>query len=290
MKSIRRGVEKFCASHPNFGIPRLMLFLVIGNALVYLISRMDTSNLFLSAICFDPYYILRGQIWRLVTWLFIPSGSSLIWVVIELWFYYFIGSTLENVWGPGRFTFYYLLGALLNVLLGFILYFALGHVSGFITPYYMNLSMFFAYATLFPDQQFLIFFFIPVKAKWLAIADAVLLAFSAISSILSGGWFFALLPVVAVLNYFLFCWPDLEYALHRSRAGNINNTIRFRQAKREMHRKAEQERATGYRHKCCVCGRTDTDYPELEFRYCSRCQGYHCFCQDHINSHVHFTE
>ena len=54
--------------------------------------------------------------------------------------------------------------------------------------------------------------------------------------------------------------------------------------------KKQQEKEKGYHHKCAVCGRTDTDYPDLQFRYCSKCAGYHCFCSDHIFNHVHFTD
>ena len=95
------------------------------------------------------------------------------------------------------------------------------------------------------------------------------------------------LPVVALLNFAVFIWPEVHYLKERAKYQNSRKTVQFRQAQQQQAKQAQQQ---GYRHKCAVCGRTDTDYPDLQFRYCSKCVGYHCFCQDHIFNHVHFTE
>jgi hypothetical protein len=92
------------------------------------------------------------------------------------------------------------------------------------------------------------------------------------------------LPVVALLNFAVFIWPEVHYLANRTRQQYSPRTVQFKQAVKQ------QEKEKGYHHKCAVCGRTDTDYPDLQFRYCSKCAGYHCFCQDHIFNHVHFTE
>ena len=101
----------------------------------------------------------------------------------------------------------------------------------------------------------------------------------------------ALMPVVALLNFFVFFWntitAELAWRRNRTRHQTSHQTIQFKSAVRQQKKK-EAER--GYRHKCSVCGRTDTAHPDLEFRYCSRCAGYHCFCTDHIFNHEHFTE
>ncbi|MBR6352565.1 MAG: hypothetical protein IKS25_00450, partial [Oscillospiraceae bacterium] len=136
------------------------------------------------------------------------------------------------------------------------------------------------FAVLFPDMQVLLFFIIPVKMKWLAILDAAFFVYG----ILTASFPMNLLPVVAVLNFFLFCGGDLLRMLPRRPSAK---TVNFR---RESERIRREQRDQLYRHKCAVCGRTDVTNPELEFRYCSRCAGYHCFCQDHINNHIHFTE
>ena len=130
-----------------------------------------------------------------------------------------------------------------------------------------------------------------MKVKWLAWIDAAFFALSVLSSLMRLDFLNALLPVVALLNFFVFFWTniadEIDYRRGRARHQTSHQTIHFKSAVRQQ-RKKEAER--GYRHKCEVCGRTDADYPDLEFRYCSRCAGYHCFCQDHIFNHEHFTE
>lgn len=285
-----KRVDLFCYKHPRFGINNLMMIICIGNIAVWLFSAMDTTGMLRELLAFSPYHILRGQIWRLVTFVFLPLYSSPFSLLISLYFYYFIGSTLERQWGAGRFTIYYLCGMLLQVVYGFIIYFVRG-ISYSMTANYINLSMFFAFATLYPDNVVLLFFIIPIKVKWLAWADAALFAVDILGSLFRLDFLGALLPVIALLNFLVFFWSDLTGTIryHRSRARHQNSyqTIHFKSAVKQQEKKAREQ---GYHHKCCVCGRTDTEYPNLQFRYCSRCAGYHCFCEDHIFNHVHFTE
>lgn len=292
MKKLNQAVDRFAYSHPNFGIPNLMRYIVIGNVIVYFLLVFAGYSA-VSFLAFDWRAITHGEIWRLVTFLFFPRYYSLwdaIWLVFFLYLYYMIGTTLEREWGTAKFNLYYLSGAVLTALTGVII----GLISGnalIAGADYVNLSMFFAFAVLYPDTQFLLFFLIPVKVKWLAWLDAALFALAVIQSLLSGSLLGALLPIIAILNFIVFFWTKIsdEIAWRRGRAKHqtSHQTIQFKAAARQQ-RKREEER--GYRHKCAVCGRTDAEYPDLEFRYCSRCQGYHCFCQDHIFNHVHFTE
>ena len=286
MRKIDRAIERFCYNHPRFGIPRLILYVVIGSALVYLVNMMDTTSSFLYYLTFDPAYILKGQIWRLVTWVFIPSQSRIIYVLLALYFYYFIGSTLERQWGPAKFTVYYLMGVVIHIVFGFIIWAFMGSFrfsmySTMFSSYYLNLSMFFAFAALFPDHRVLLFFFIPIKVKWLALVDALFFIYY----IIILPFPFSLLPIVAVLNFVIFCGGTLLGYIAPLRTRNYGNTINFKRAAKRIKR---EQASQPYRHKCAVCGRTDTEYPELEFRYCSKCEGYHCFCLDHINNHIHF--
>ena len=190
----------------------------------------------------------------------------------------------------GTFAFGPAAGVVLTVVTGVLIGLITGNawMSG---ADYVNLSMFFAFAVLYPETRFLIMFIIPVKVKWLAIVDGVLFAVGVLGSLLRLDVLGALVPIIALLNFFVFFWTDItgEISYRRGRAKHQTSrqTIQFKSAVRQQKQK-EAER--GYRHKCAVCGRTDTDYPDLEFRYCSRCAGYHCFCQDHIFNHEHFTE
>lgn len=179
----------------------------------------------------------------------------------------------------------------LTILVGIIGYYAFGAGTTIYSTYYIGMSMFLAFAALYPDAQVLLLFFIPIKVKWLAWADAALFAVDILSALFRLDFVSALIPVIALLNFLVFFWSDLSGAFGRQRQRvrhqHSHQTIQFKAAARQQQKKEAQQ---GYRHKCSVCGRTDTEFPELEFRYCSKCAGYHCFCQDHIYNHVHFTE
>lgn len=290
MKKLYDGVQRFCAAHPRFGIPNLMRVIVIGNMAVYVLMLLTQANdaNALSFLTFNLNALLHGEVWRLVTFVFVPAYSSPFALLISLYFYYWIGSTLERQWGTAKFNLYYISGALLTVL-GVVL---ASLITG--NPYltaagtgYVNLSMFFAFAFLFPNTTVLLFFILPVKMKWLAYLDGALFAFDIIKAIGAHNWAGVVLPIVALLNFAVFIWPEVHYLKERAKYQNSRKTVQFRQAQQQQAKQAQQQ---GYRHKCAVCGRTDTDYPDLQFRYCSKCVGYHCFCQDHIFNHVHFTE
>ncbi len=286
MKKLMNKIDRFCWKHPNFGISNLMLFVVIGTAIAWLFVMMDSTGTLAYYLYFDPQLFCRGQIWRLVTHIIMPTTSRPLMLLIQLYFYYFIGRCLEQEWGKGRFTIYYFMGVLLNVIYSLLVYALFGRVFAADVSY-INLSMFLAFATLWPEQQVLLFYIIPIKVKWLGILDAVLFGVSVVSSLLAGDVIGALVPVVAVGNYLLFCGGWLFDYLRPSRARQRAKTVQFKQA---VRRTQQTQRQQGYSRKCAVCGRTDTDNPGLEFRYCSRCEGYHCFCIDHINNHIHFTE
>lgn len=288
MKAINRAIDRFCYNHPKFGIPNLMLYIVVGNAIVYIFSLMDTSSTLGSLLVFEPNRILRGEIWRLISFIIIPPGNSnIIFMAITLYFYYFIGTTLERQWGSGKFTIYYFSGVVLSVIYGFIVWAALGfiYLPGIASMYYVNLTMFFAFATLFPDVRLMLFMIIPIKAKWLGLASALLFVYY----IVTGTFPFNLLPLVAIINYFIFCGGYLiDYLRPYVRSGNRSaRTINYKKAAKKVTKDIKKK---PYTRKCEVCGKTDADYPDLEYRFCSRCEGYHCYCQDHINDHIHFRE
>ena len=289
MKKIYDAVERFCARHPRFGIPNLMRYIVIGNVIVYILSMLsrNADAAALDFLSFNLNGLLHGEVWRLVTFVFVPGYGSPFALIIALYFYYWIGSTLEREWGTAKFTLYYAGGALLTVLGVIITSLITG--NNYLTlagTGYVNLSMFLAFAVLFPNMTVLLFFIIPIKIKWLAIIDGAFFAFEIVTAILSGNVVGTITPVLALLNFAVFATPHVRYLRQRTQYRYSPNAVNYR---RTVHQ-AQQQKSAPYHHKCAVCGRTDTDYPDLQFRYCSKCAGYHCFCQDHIFSHVHFTE
>lgn len=289
MRKLNSAMERFALQHPNFGVPNLMLYIVIGNVIAFFLLRM-TSGLAIQFLYFDWGLVLRGQIWRLLTFVFVPESTQPFNLILSLYFMYFIGSMLEREWGTPKFNLYYLSGVVLTLITGVASHYAFGY-GVLMGTYYVGMSMFLAFAALYPDARLMLLYIIPVKAKWLALADVALFAVDIIAALFRGDWLRALLPVIALFNFLIFFWCEIVDQIDRRRAysrhRNSHQTIQFKSAVRQQRKKEAQQ---GYRHKCSVCGRTDTDCPDLEFRYCSRCAGYHCFCVDHIFNHEHFKE
>ena len=283
MKAIARWLDRFCYNHPNFGIPNLVKFIVIGNVLVYFLDMFSQGYASYALMFYTPW-ILQGEVWRIVTFIFVPTSGynpsdmlSVLWFAMSLLFCYYIGNALERQWGTARFTVFYGLGVVLNIIVGFVM--------GSTSMYYINMSMFFAFATLYPEMQVLLMGILPLKVKWLAWIEAALFAYDVFFSLASRQWVTAVLPLVALLNYFIFFWDDLMGTVRRTsqRASYRANpqTINFKKAQKQVREHK------GYLHKCAVCGITDADDPNMEFRYCSKCNGYYCYCMKHINNHVH---
>ena len=141
MRAMQQWLDRFCYKHPRLSIPGLMRYIVIGNVLVFLLDLFSTGGypIATSLLSFSSDAILQGQIWRIIT--FVPATSRNIFLfAITLYFYYFIGNALEREWGSNKFTIFYFFGILLNILVGFLV--------GTASMYYVNMSMFFAFATL----------------------------------------------------------------------------------------------------------------------------------------------
>ena len=308
MKNLRTRFNRFCLRNRDKGIPNLMLYLTLGSAVVYVMSMMAGNTVLYDYLCFDRNLILQGQVWRLITYplTYGVGNGNLLLVAISLFCYYSLARAIESIWGTFRFNLFYLGGILLmdvyamalgGILVqdGSVLYEFSSLYSNM--GYYLNLSLFLSYATLFPDAHFLLFFIIPVKAWIFALLDLVLTLVEVIS--LSTPLFcfpHNLFPLVAIANYFLFFGKDVANVIPLSWRLKLRKALRKKPAKAQGAKVIRFENAGPYRpapakedftHKCTVCGRTDVDHPDLEFRYCSRCSGYHCYCIDHINNHEH---
>ncbi len=282
LKKLNEAVERFCALHPRLGIPGLMRYIVGANAVIYLLSLFARGGS-LNFLCMDPASVLRGELWRIVTYVLLPTNGG-IFLVISLFFYYWLGESLERLWGSTKFTVYYVSGTLLTALASLLAYLIDGISVPVYGAVYVNTALFLAFALNYPDAMVNIYFIIPVKMKWLAALEGIRSALSVVTAIAARLWGQAFMPIVALLNLFVFFTPDFLRKADRVKAHTRPQAVQFRRAVKE------QQRQKGYHHKCSVCGRTDTDYPDLQFRYCSKCAGYHCFCEDHIFNHTHFTE
>lgn len=285
MKNLRKNFELFCVRNRNKGIPNLMLYISLGTAVVYLMSNIFGNTYLYGLLYFDRNLILHGQIWRLFTYPLTYYNSNLLLTAIALLCYYSLGRAMENIWGTLRFNLFYLTGVVMMDVYCLIF-------GGYASVSYLNMSLFLSYATLYPDSHFLLFFIIPIKAWIFALFDLVIVLLGLFTSPFP----YNLFPVIALANYFLFFGKDVLNVVPVSWRANARRLFRKKpkgQKGRTIDFNAgsyEASHATPkapYTHRCTVCGRTDVSNPELEFRYCSKCKGYYCYCQDHINNHSH---
>ena len=190
-------IDRFCAKHPRFGISNLMLYIVIGQVAVFILDLFFRGMLSSYWLPFSRDLILHGQVWRLVTFIFLPSDSgNPFFLLLGCYFYYWIGTMLEREWGTARFTLFYLSGVVLSVLSGMIL--------GITDIYYINLSIFLVIATLYGEMQVLLFFVIPVRVKYFGLFAAAMWLFS----FLTAGWLYKVSYLLSMLGFVLFFGPQ----------------------------------------------------------------------------------
>ena len=264
-------MNKLERKYRRFAIQNLMLYVVVVTFAVYILDNF--APLLTSRLYLDMNAVMQGEIWRLFTFIFIPPDSSMIFIAFVLYFYYIIGIHLEAEWGVFRFNLYYLMGMLATILsavIGWAIF-----DWGFATAAYLNLTLFLAYARLNPDQRVLIFFIIPVRIKYLAWFYWVIIGYT----VLFGSIPDKITVVLSLVNYYVFFGRDMieQNKLNRQVAANRK---RF---------KANLPKAHETMHRCSVCGLTEEDDPELEFRYCSKCEGELEYCMNHLHDHEHKT-
>jgi len=203
-----------------------MTYIVILNAVVYVMEMLFPQSNLYTKLALDPAMVVRGEVWRLITFLFLPPSASPIFIVFTLYFYYLVGSNLENQWGSFRFNLYYLIGVICTIAASFISYGISGY--GTVGPEHLNLSLFLAFAYLFPYFEVLLFFFIPIKVKYLAWANWIFIVISLIINPLP----VKLAAIASVVNYFIFFGTDL-FTTIKLRIQTYKNRKRFRDAFRK---------------------------------------------------------
>lgn len=315
MKGLRNRFERFCLKNRDKGIPNLMLYIALGSGAVYLLSMVNGGSFLYSLLLFDKSAILQGQVWRLFSYVFTyAAGADPFMMLISLYFFQLLGRRVEQIMGTFRFNLFYFSGMLMMaafgmifcptepVLIGGVLipaelftYSIYGQMS-----WYLHLSLLLSFTVTNPDAQFLVLFVIPVKAWFMGIIYVVLTAIDIFNLTFPVSYFpHNLFPLVALANFLLFAGADvinllpetLRYKIKRktmNTAPKRTGTIPF--TPRNAQNGPVVRTAAPYTHRCTVCGRTDVSDPELEFRYCSRCKGYHCYCEDHISNHTHIEE
>lgn len=193
-------LQKLERKFGRFAIQNLMTIVVGAMGIVFIMDYFigaSTGKSIYSMLYFDRALIAEGQVWRIFTFLFLPPSDSLIFALLALYFYWLIGSSLENEWGSFGFTLFYILGAIGALISGLI--------TGYATNDYLNLSLFLAFALLNPNYTVYVFFFIPIKMKWLALADSISILYMLFVSDFSG----KISVLAEIVNILIFFTPML---------------------------------------------------------------------------------
>ena len=274
----------------KYAIRNLSVVLVVCYAIGYMLQLVRPEIVFFLSL--NPYAILHGQVWRLVTWILIPpSDSNIFFTLLMLYFYCSIGTTLERTWGTYRYNVYIFSGMLFTIIGSFLMMafcnlflssaiaevggpqiFYLAYSMAFST-YYINMSIFLAFAATFPEVSVLLMFIIPVKVKWLGIIYAVMLGIS----FLTGNVVIKFAIGASLMNFIVFFFTSRNM-MHLS--------------PKQIHRRQEFKRdvrrgSSITKHKCAICGRTEVDSPNMQFRFCSKCNGNYEYCEEHLYTHTH---
>ena len=253
----------------KFAIKNLMMYIVSINFLIFVLMYMLPNGflVLIYKLTLIPSLVLKGELWRVVTYIFVPPNLSIFWGLFTLYFYYIIGVALEQEWGTFKFNVYYFLGMFFTTISAFIINLPM-------SAFYLNLSLVLAFAHLYPDYEFLLFFFMPIKAKFLGFLELGYVVYSLAFSPLE----YKVAALVSILNYIIFFGKSgFTFANNTSK-----NYIRKRTFKNKMT-------TPDTIHKCTICGITEKDDPYMEFRYCSKCEGDYEYCMNHLKNHTHIT-
>jgi len=264
-----KWINKLERKFGKLAIKNLMGHIVMITAIVFLFGLLDPYGNFFNSLLLIPRRVLQGEIWRLITYIFIPPTDSIFFIIFALYILYIMGTALERVWGTFRFNLFYFIGLLATTLISFI-------TGGVGTAVYVNLSLFLAFGRLYPDFELLIFFVLPVKIKYLAYFNWIYLLYTIITAPLAGKF----TVLAALANYFLFFGKDILQDL-KLKKKVYRNRRRFDVVRYDRNNTI---------HKCTICGITEKDDAAMEFRYCSKCGGAYEYCSKHLRDHIHIQD
>ena len=276
-------LNKLEQKYGSKAIPNITRIFIAANLIgsVLLLTKGDVVLYYLQ---FSASAILHGQVWRLISWIFVPSGSISFLQLLFIFCLWTLGDSMESYLGSFRMNVYFFGGFLLYDIVG-MLVFAVTHVSINLTMYYILIAMYLMLGLLMPEAEVRLYFVLPIKMKWMVLVYFVMFAYD-VYTYMSFGWQIGLAYgseiVLALINLLVFIY-------------GCKHRLSFRQNMHQKRRKAqfkaqfsEPRPGSGIsRHKCYICGRTELSNPELTFRYCSKCTGNKEYCQDHLFTHTH---
>ena len=200
----------------RLAVSNLMTYVVISMGALYVLQMLMPGVNLYGMLSLTRAGLMRGEIWRLFTFIFLPPQSSVVWILFSLYLYWLIGSVLENQWGSARFTLFYLVGVVGNIIAALL--------TGYADNSYLNMSLYFAFAAMNPNFQLMIFFMIPVKIKYLAALNAVMY----LISFITGGWSVRVMILLSLANVILFLGGDI--------LNSFRNEMRYFKTRRNFKR------------------------------------------------------
>lgn len=261
------------AKYGRYAIRNLPMYIVMMYAVGAVLDIISNGQFYYQYLSLNPYMILHGQVWRLVTFLFAAPNTNIFFLIFVMLFYYSICQELTNVWGAFRFNMYIFIGVLATILGSFLVYIVYPSPYIYMDTYYLNLSLFLAYAAIFPESMVYLYGILPIKIKWMAYLDLLFLGIS----FFSGGMGDKISIVMSLLNFILFYFSSRNYKQYSPKEVKRRRTY---------HQKVTHSQKP-YRHQCAVCKRTELDDPTLDFRFCSKCDGDYEYCNEHLFTHTH---
>jgi hypothetical protein len=278
----------------RYAISNLSRYFVAAIVLGYVVELFSPT--LMTYLEFSMVEILHGQIWRLVTWIFVPVTSldffGLLFLICVLsW-----GSSLEMMLGTFRMNAFLWGGVILNDI-GAILVYLLSFIAGgsgisiYLSTYYILFSMLLALAICMPEGEVRLYFVLPIKMKWMLVFEIIYLAYQvfhlfAICIAVYGynvtgvmwGIAYSSEIILSVVNLLLFFWLNKNHLTRRQKKRQQQFRAQF----------AQPRPGSGItQHKCVICGRTELTDPQMQFRYCSKCSGGLEYCEEHIFTHEH---
>ena len=300
-------LSKMERKYGKYAISNLTLYLIICYGIGYVIQLVNPG--FLNYLTLNPYEICHGQVWRIFTWVVIPPEGLGLFTLIMLYFYYSIGMSVERAWGSFRYNVYLFSGMFFTIVGAFLLY-GVCMVTGLdehltmtqltmtlpefysvlalcFTTYYVCMSIILAFAMTFPEVQILLMFIIPIKIKVLGIIYAVILGLDFLGSFMSlfattdtALWYYALAGCISILFSLL---SAILFFVTSRKSFRTPTQIKRQNAYKKQTVKIQKIA----KHKCAICGRTSEEYPDLDFRFCSKCEGNYAYCNEHLFTHTH---
>ncbi len=264
-------IDRLERKYKRFAVKGLIKYLVIGYAIVAVLAMLRPAAGLVGKLTLSIPDVLHGEVWRLITFIFVPPTFNPIFLFFALYMFYIFGNALEEYWGNFRLNLYYLIGILATILAGCIT--GSGHSE------YLILSIFLAFAYLNPNYKILVFFILPVKIKYLALIDAIFILYSLVFDEIS----YKIAALLSLVSFMVFFGRDMY---ERWLKPEIKKFIKKR--KRSKFKVIVPQRKFEFVHKCRECGKTSKGYPQLTFGYCPMCGSDFEYCKEHLKNHKHF--